>query len=100
MKDAKGEPIREAPAPFALRFHIHPLVQVQLADARTALLTTRRGAVWRFRADRDITGEDSAYLGHGAPQRTRQIVIAGSADPRGSGEEPQNRVVWALTRLS
>jgi uncharacterized heparinase superfamily protein len=100
MKDAKGEPIRQGEAAFALRFHIHPQAQLELKDARTALLNTRRGAVWRFRADRDIAAEDSAYLGHGAPQRTRQIVIAGAADPRGSGEEAQNRVVWALTRLS
>ncbi len=99
LKDSKSDPTRTAPAPFALRFHLHPQVRAEAADARTILLHTRRGDVWRYRADRDATLEDSVYLGHGQPQRTRQIVVTGAADPRGEGDEPGNRVFWALTRL-
>jgi uncharacterized heparinase superfamily protein len=100
MKETKADPQRAEPSPFALRFHVHPLVALEQPDTRTALLATRRGAVWRFRADRDVTLEDSVYLGHTQPQRTRQIVIVGAADPRATGEASANRVMWALTRLS
>ena len=38
-------------------------------------------------------------LGHGQPQRTGQIVVAGAAVPRGEGNQPTNLVFWAFTRL-
>lgn len=99
LKEGKGDPVRTSPGPFALRFHLHPLVRADSADARTIMLHTRRGDVWRYRADRAVALEESVYLGHGQPQRTMQIVVTGAADPRGDGDEASNRVMWALTRL-
>jgi uncharacterized heparinase superfamily protein len=99
LRDAKGEALRSLPVRFALRFHLHPSVKAEAVDDRTLALTTRRGGRWRFRADRAASLEESVYLGHGQPQRSGQIVVAGSADPRGEGEEPTNRVFWAFTRM-
>lgn len=98
LRDAKGEVVRTEPVAFAVRLHLHPSAKTEAADARTVMLTTRRGAVWRFRADRDVEIAESVYLGHGQPQRTSQLVITGLADPRGSGDEPGNRVFWTITR--
>lgn len=99
LKDAKGDPVREKPAAFALRFHVHPSVTIETVDARTVRMISRRGEAWRFRADHPVTMEESVYLGHGQPQRASQLVVQGAADPRGAGEEDTNRVVWTLSRL-
>lgn len=86
---------------FTIRFHIHPAVKVEAAAYRMIDLVCPSGARWRFRTDApEHAVEESVYLGGAVkPQRTSQIVLHGSADPSGSGDEPPNRIRWAFTRL-
>lgn len=80
---------------FALRFHLHPKVQVSLlANHASALLKTPSGAGWRLRAaGADLSLTESVYLG--GPQdtkRTQQILLTGVTGPGGA------TVKWALQR--
>ena len=67
-----------APKNVAVRFHIHPRVNVSLVkDGAEALLRLPNGMGWRFKqAGGVLSLEDSIYLGQGAqPRKTKQIVI-------------------------
>jgi len=80
---------------FALRFHLHPKVQVSLlSNHSSALLKTPSGAGWRLRASgADLSLTESVYLG--GPQdtkRTQQILLTGVTGPEGA------TVKWALQR--
>jgi uncharacterized heparinase superfamily protein len=105
--DVLARPLAEGKAtdalriPFAVRFHLHPEVMVERLEARTLRLETAGGAHWRLRTDAEaVTIEPSVYLsGLGPPRETRQVVLAGEADPDGVGDRPPNRVRWALSRI-
>jgi uncharacterized heparinase superfamily protein len=81
--------------PFAIRFHLHPDVDVSLAQSgQTALLRLASGAGWRLRATGgSVSLADSVYLGRrGEIRKTQQVVIAG--DKR----DDEAVVKWAITR--
>lgn len=78
----------------SVRFHLHPNVQVLMAQGGdAALLRTASGVGFRFRADGgDLGLEDSIYFGRDEPRRTRQLVITVDSLPEGQ------TIQWALKR--
>jgi len=79
--------------PVAVRFHLHPQVQVSLAqNGQTALLRLPSGTGWRMRtADHELSLAESVYLGQrGEIRRSQQLVIAATS--------AQDSIKWALTR--
>jgi uncharacterized heparinase superfamily protein len=96
-EDLRGEDRLESQVghDFAIRFHLHPGVRVQLAqDGGSALLRPGRAGGWRFRAKgAALTLEPSVYLGQaGEVRRSQQIVLSGS------GEPGETTVKWALQK--
>ena len=85
------------PRPFALRFHLYPLVQARIEDGldgATVLMLLPGGAIWRFTAEGAVVelGE-SVYCGSEAPPRPCfQISATGET---GNGA---TSVTWAFTR--
>ena len=79
---------------FALRWHLHPGVQVALGQSgQGALLRTASGIGWRLRVDGAILDiEPSIYCGSGAPRTSRQVRLLGRmrASP--------TVVAWSLTK--
>lgn len=72
-----------APHEIALRFHLHPKVQVSLVQGgEEALLRLGNGTGWRFTVvGGDLALENSIYLGEGIrPRKTKQLVIRGKMD--------------------
>ncbi len=107
-EDTLFRPVEDAPSltktglPYAIRFHLHPTVRTSLArDGRSALLILPNGEGWRFRTDTGPVGvEESVYLAAGdGPQRSRQLVLRGVADPDAPVDRPPNRARWALQRI-
>ena len=84
---------------FAIRFHLHPTVQVSLIqDGGAALLRLASGVGFRLRAHgAQMSLAESVYLGSGAIKKTQQIVLAGTvgSNPDGSGGAT---VKWAIRR--
>ncbi|HBR70018.1 MAG TPA: heparinase [Rhodospirillaceae bacterium] len=83
------------PHDIAIRFHIHPRVQVTLTQGGDdALLRMPGGTGWRFmHGNGALALEDSIYLGEGTrPRKTKQLVIYGRM------EKDFARVKWALRR--
>lgn len=64
---------------YALRWHLHPGVQVSLSQGgQTALLRTPSGSGWRLRIEKGELGlESSIYCGNAIPRRTMQIKACG-----------------------
>jgi uncharacterized heparinase superfamily protein len=91
-----ADPKRPAGAvAYALRFHLHPNVQVRLdAGEATVTLDLPSGASWRFEvAGHKITLEDSVF--YAAPDgagRARQIVIEAQSST-------SREIAWRFTRL-
>lgn len=82
---------------FALRFHLHPAVQVSLTHGnQSALLKLAQGGVWRLRIQGgDLSAADSVYLGQsGMVRRAQQLVIQGLIE----GDTTQ--IKWALQKES
>lgn len=83
---------------FALRFHVHPAVQVSVTQNGQAaflkLSGSTTGGAWRLRVQGgDLSLADSIYLGHkGQVRRTQQLIVQGQID----GDETQ--VKWALQK--
>lgn len=104
-EDALSRPLSEtmappgAPAPYAIRFQLHPEVKVaEGPDNRTLFLgLERRGRVWRLRSEAPVELVDSVYCAAAPRRKSVQIVIKGEADPMGDGGSPPNRVRWALS---
>lgn len=74
---------------FAIRFHLGPEVDVNLAaDGQGAGLSLPDGSHWQFRSGAEsgeVTVEDSLWVdGQGRPQATQQLVIQGMVS-RGGG---------------
>jgi uncharacterized heparinase superfamily protein len=98
---ADGEDVRGedrlggcAGASFAIRFHLHPAVEVAVVqDGAAALLHLPGGAAWRLRAEgAQLALADSVYLAAGEMRRTRQIVLSGPVGAHGAV------VRWAIRR--
>ncbi|WP_448662702.1 heparinase II/III family protein [Sphingomonas sp. CJ20] len=94
-KDVRGEDMllpadrRKARpmTPFAIRFHLHPSVEITpTADGMAAILRLPGGTLWQFRGKgAALTVEDSVWIdGEGRPMATRQLVIAGETPPGGT----------------
>lgn len=93
-EDVRGEDQVESPTPhpFAVRFHLHPLVRAS-AQGEAVLLRLPGGGSWQVRADGvSLALEESIYLGGSEVKRTEQVVLASAAG------QPQ-QVRWAITRV-
>ncbi|MGE4350848.1 MAG: heparinase II/III family protein [Bdellovibrionales bacterium] len=82
---------------FSVRWHIHPDVNVLLAqDGASALLRTPSGIGWRLRvfgaSREDFALETSVYCGRGSARRTLQLRVSGHI------VETPTFVEWTLTR--
>lgn len=80
---------------FALRFHLHPAVQVSMTQsAHSALLKLPQGGGWRLRVQGgELTLADSIYLGQsGTVRRTQQLVVQGAI------EDDTTQLKWALQK--
>ena len=88
--------IREA-APFALRFHLAPGIEVTpTADGLGAILRSEGAPAWNFRCrGAMLTLEESLHVdGHGVPRRSHQFVILGEASRHGAD------IAWQFRRSS
>lgn len=103
-RDIRGEDMllpaqqrkRPANAPYVLRFHLAPYVDVSLtADGQGALMRIDMGALWQFRCNAGALGiEDSLWVdGDGRPHATKQIVVSAAAEPGGTS------LGWLLKRV-
>jgi uncharacterized heparinase superfamily protein len=84
-----------ATAPFAIRFHLAPGVEVTpTADGQAALLRIAHGPLWQFRCrGGKLSVEDSLWIdADGRPHATQQFVVEGEAPPGGTS------VAWLLKR--
>ena len=81
-------------ASFAVRFHLHPLVQASLVqDANAASLRLPSGMIWRLRAaGAEMSLGESIYLGSGAARKTQQVVLSGTVPAGGA------TIRWAIRR--
>jgi uncharacterized heparinase superfamily protein len=84
---------------FALRFHLHPSVQVSITqNGQAAFLKLPGGAsgggAWRLRVQGgDLNLADSIYLGHkGQVRRSQQLLILGLI------ESDETQIKWALQK--
>lgn len=80
---------------FALRFHLHPSVQVSVTQSsQAAFLKLPQGGGWRLRIQGgDLSLADSVYLGQsGMVRRTQQLVVQGAI------EDDTTQVKWALQK--
>ena len=80
---------------FALRFHLHPGVQVSMTQSsQSALLRLTQGGGWRLRVQGgELSLTDSIYLGQsGMVRRTQQLVVQGAI------EDDTTQVKWALQK--
>jgi uncharacterized heparinase superfamily protein len=96
-EDLRGEDRVDGgtPQPFVLRFHLHPDVNVSVAqNAQAAILKLPTGGWWRIRAKGgSISLADSIYMGkRGEARRSQQIVV--TADP----DTPDHTIRWAITK--
>jgi len=98
---ADGRSGRSGRIPYAIRFHLHPSADLERGPSGALAIRTRSGELWRLRTDaQTVEVEGSIYLADpNGPQKSRQIVLKGAADPDGAGEAAPNRVRWAFTRF-
>lgn len=84
------------PAPVAIRFHLHPRVQISsIEDNGDVVFTLPAGSTWRFCAvGATPTLESSIFLGNGVkPIQSRQIVLNATL----SGDSLL--IKWGLQRI-
>lgn len=82
-------------APFAIRFHLAPGVEITpTADAQGALLRIEGGPLWQFRCKGGALGlEESLWVdATGRPRATHQLVITGESPAGGTS------VAWLFKR--
>lgn len=86
---------KKAQAPFAIRFHLAPDVEISpTADAQGALLRIEGGPLWQFRCKGGALGlEESLWVdASGRPRATHQLVITGESPAGGTS------VAWLFKR--
>jgi uncharacterized heparinase superfamily protein len=91
---AKGKRTRGT-TPFAIRFHLHPQVQISpTQDGQAAILRAGDGALWQFRCKGGmLVLEDSVWIdGRGRPLGAQQLVITGETPAGGTN------VSWVFHR--
>ncbi|MBO1327139.1 heparinase II/III family protein [Acetobacter suratthaniensis] len=76
----------EKPTPSLIRFHLHPSVTLEETPEGLHLNTAEE--VWLFQSDAEITVEESVYLGRGAPEPSRQIVLTARTRPAATETTP------------
>ncbi len=98
---SESAPIEKTSIPYAVRFHLHPLVEVAPGpDDRTVFLGLPKAKkIWKFRAETLPRIEDSRYWGDGGAKATRQIVVEAEASAVGDGSKAPNRMRWAFSRV-
>jgi len=77
-----GRKGRATPTSFAIRFHLHPGIELSpTADGAGALLRTKSGSAWQFRARGGALAiEESVWVdAQGIPRESRQLVLTGEA---------------------
>ncbi len=89
-----GSRSRALAAPYSLRFHLHPQVQVSLArDRKSVLLRGPTGRGWWFRNDAaEVAIEPGAWFESGYSRRASQIVLRGVARTNA-----ETRVRWKIS---
>jgi uncharacterized heparinase superfamily protein len=86
---------KKSVAPFAIRFHLAPSIEVTpTADALGALLRIEGGPLWQFRCKGGELGiEDSLWVdAAGRPRKTVQLVVTGDSPAGGTS------VSWLFKR--
>lgn len=86
---------KKAAAPFAIRFHLAPAIEVTLtADSQGALLRIEGGPLWQFRCKGGVLHvEESLWVDPaGRPRASQQLVVSGEAPAGGAS------VAWLLKR--
>jgi uncharacterized heparinase superfamily protein len=86
---------RKRAAPFAIRFHLAPEVEVTLtADSQGALLRIGDGPLWQFRCKGGVLGtEESLWVDAiGRPRETQQLVVTAESPAGGAS------VSWLFKR--
>lgn len=98
---SETSPVTNPTAPFVVRFHLHPAVEVAPGpDERTVFLgLPREKKIWRFRSEALPQVQDSRYWGDGGSRTTKQIVVAAEASALGDGSKAPNRMRWAFSRV-
>ena len=94
MKPTRGK--RLAPADYAIRFHLHPLVRTgSIENGQGVLLALPTGEAWIFHASGlPLTLEESVFFAAAdGPRASMQIVIRGNA-----ATQPEAR--WVLDRTT
>lgn len=94
LKSARAKRKSPQGPDFAVRFHLHPDVEVE-STAKSVLLILASGERWRMlQSGGALAVEDSIYIPRaGNPRQTKQIVVHGSLEDDGG------QVRWALKRL-
>jgi uncharacterized heparinase superfamily protein len=80
---------------FAVRFHLHPGVQVSITkNGQAALMKLAKGSFWRMRVQGgELALAESAAIGAGGRvRRTQQLVIMGPV------ESDRTEVKWLIQR--
>jgi len=79
---------------FAIRWHLHPSVQVSLTQGgQAALLRTASGSGWRLQIEKSgLSLESSIYCGQGTPRRSQQLKLSHVT----SG--PETAIAWRVIR--
>lgn len=86
---------KKGSAPFALRFHLAPGIEVTLtADNQGALLRADNAPLWQFRCKGGLLEiEESLWVDAGGrPRATQQLVVSGEAPPGGAS------IAWLFKR--
>jgi uncharacterized heparinase superfamily protein len=93
IEGSKEEVVLFAALPFAIHFHLHPDVGVQLLSQSEAELQLPGGERWLFVAEgAALSAEESTHFANSSgPRRALQIVLRGTT----LGETEVN---WAATR--
>lgn len=94
-RDLRGEDMllpaprrrQRATTPFAVRFHLHPRIEVvPTADGLAAILRVPGGHLWQFRCKgAHLAIEDSVWIdAEGRPLSSQQLVMIGETPPGGA----------------
>ncbi len=98
---AESAPIEKTSIPYAVRFHLHPDVEIaEGPDEHTVFLGLPKSEkIWKFRSESLPRIENSRYWGGAQTRSTRQIVIEDQASALGDGSKAPNRVRWAFSKV-